>query len=120
MNGTATNMWVEKYNTIFRERILERFKDKILLEVAGHEHFGDIRYSHKGSDNKEFLKENEKDISHLLVVCPSVSPDTWVNPGYATFNLDENNLIVKDLNFTFLHLESTYNSTLAYPNLSFS
>jgi hypothetical protein len=46
-DGEMKPLWKEDYTRRYAA-ILERYADKILIELCGHEHVGDIRY-HEGS-----------------------------------------------------------------------
>lgn len=82
--------------------LLLEFKDKIIIEVSAHDHYGDLRYHSNGdSSNKQFY--------HNLLVSPGLTPIDGSNPGVAFFEIDGTDLVPHSLKFLFLNLQTTYN-----------
>lgn len=46
-DGKSKALWTDEYTRQYAA-ILERYHDRIIIELSGHEHVGDIRY-HEGS-----------------------------------------------------------------------
>ena len=61
-------------------QLMEDYRDKILLEVTGHDHLTDIR-AHSLPDN-----ENEYYLNKVLF--PGITASSLTNPGYGTFVYD--------------------------------
>jgi hypothetical protein len=63
-----------------------QYKDRIVIEVSGHDHFADIRYHSDGaSSNKQFY--------HSILISPGISPNKNQNPGVAVFEIDKTSLV---------------------------
>ena len=88
-------MWGESPRK-FYFMVLEEFKHRVIIELAGHDHFASLR-SHKIDSN---------DFFHNLLVAPSITPWYKNNPGVSSLAID-NNLLPCKLRTTFLNLRPT-------------
>jgi hypothetical protein len=99
-DGKAKALWNEEYTYRFG-LILERYADKIIIELSGHEHAADVRY-HEGSAlfNTTFSKKKHSHSSnaqlnytlpkyyHNIIINPGVTSFDGANPGYSSIELD--------------------------------
>ena len=72
----AFEMWNEEPNSWYFG-MLEEHQDKILIELAGHDHFPSLR-AHAGEQGGLF---------HNLFVAPSITPWYKNNPGVTSFEI---------------------------------
>ena len=77
--------------------MLDEYKDRIVIELAGHDHFASLR-THKSTVNPD-----EK--YHNLFVAPSITPWYSNNPGVTSFENDD--FVPKKLRTTFMNLNQT-------------
>lgn len=89
-------LWSDKPNRVFFD-ILERNKDKIIIELAGHDHFADLRTS----------ANMERELFHNMLVAPSITPWYRNNPGVTSFEITDD-FVPQSLRSTFLNLKATY------------
>lgn len=89
-------MWSDTPTAVYLALIKE-FKDRIIIELAGHDHFSSLR-THKTSDTTEFY--------HNLFVAPSITPWYDNNPGVSSFKISDDFKPVA-LRQTFLNLSPT-------------
>lgn len=90
--------WSLDYNERYLDLLSEN-RDQVILEVAGHDHVLDIRYSHD-EDGKYFRN---------LLIAPGITASDQYLPGFATFKVS--NFIPKDLKGYFLDITKTYGMT---------
>ena len=104
--------WAEDQNQQDFYQILQANKDKILIEVTGHDHLSDFR-TH--SADQIFNKDDEcldtsrdEGSQYFLgkIISPSVTPGSDTQPGYTTFTYTEDSQQLEDVTMTFLQLES--------------
>jgi len=100
-------MWFTYPNNIYFD-LLNKYKDKIIIEVGGHDHFSNMRY-HTDSDVLDMTvpAPSNADLFHNLIVNPSISPWHGNNPGISVFEIDDNTLEPHKYHATFLNLRST-------------
>jgi hypothetical protein len=84
-SSKSKELLFDKFTEPFFE-ILQTYQDSIVLEIAAHDHYTDLRYH--TSDTNHF---------HNMLVAPGVSPINGQNPGYATFEVDEVSLLPQNL-----------------------
>jgi len=93
------NQWNANYTSRYSQIIRDNH-DKVILEVAGHDHIGDLRYS-----DQKYAPENEKNGTsysfHNIIIAPSITLASDSLPGYTVFKLDEQTSIAKDLKMVF-------------------
>ena len=88
-------MWLPKWNDRYFAA-LEKYYKNIIIEVVGHDHYGDLRYHQLPSDlTKNF---------HNVLVSPGVSPNFNNNPGVASIEIDEETGEAQNLRYEFLNL----------------
>ena len=85
-------------------KILEEFKDRIIIELAGHDHLESLR-THK-IDNDNYF--------HNLLVAPSITPWYNNNPGVSSLTID-GDLVARNLKSTYLNLAPTIGPISATP-----
>ena len=78
-------------------KILKEHKDRIVLELAGHDHFASLR-AHTDENGDAF---------HNIFVAPSITPWYSNNPGVTSFEIVGDDSTPKNLRSTFLNLEPT-------------
>lgn len=91
----AFEMWNEEPNSWYFG-MLEEHQDKILIELAGHDHFPSLR-AHAGEQGGLF---------HNLFVAPSITPWYKNNPGVTSFEISQDR-VPQNLRSTFLNLAPT-------------
>ena len=84
--------------------MLYEHKDKILIELAGHDHFGCLRAA----------KTPDGQLYHNMFIAPSVTPWYSNNPGVTSFEISED-LVPLNLRSTFLNLKKTYGKDTPTP-----
>ena len=83
-------------------QILLKYSDKVILELAGHDHIADVRY------HNHVLPNGEKTYFHNLLLSPGLSSKDGQNPGFAVFQIDKTTLVPWGLEMTFIDLAKTY------------
>ena len=92
------SLWNDYANQIYFE-LLRSHRDKIIIELAGHDHFTSMRY-HTGSQVFD-LPDPERDYDfHNLLIAPSFTPWYKNNPAVSVFEIDDG--------LTPINLKSTY------------
>jgi len=81
------------------------YKDKIILEVGGHDHMEDLRI---------FNSNSKGPYRNLFIGC-AVSPDHEQMPGFNTFAIEGDEMVPRDLRLTTIDLEATYGKNPAPP-----
>jgi len=94
-NDEATNVYVG---------LVEEFRDRIIVELAGHDHFASLRTHKRG----------EGDYFHNLFVAPSITAWYDNNPGVSSFSINSELEAVK-LRSTFLNLKPTIGHKKSLP-----
>ena len=85
--------------------MLRSHRDKIIIELAGHDHFTSMRY-HTGSQVFD-LPDPERDYDfHNLLIAPSFTPWYKNNPAVSVFEIDDG-LIPINLKSTYFNLKPT-------------
>jgi hypothetical protein len=103
-------LWNETFTREFG-RIVETYSDRILIEISGHEHLADVRYSN-GSvifNNTPGANLTGPKLFHNMLIAPGVTAFDGSNPGLTTLKLDLKRHIMHDLNMHFLPIEHFYN-----------
>ena len=80
-------LWNETYT---REvaRILETYSDRVMIEVCGHEHLADVRYSNGSVIFNESSGFTGPQRYHNMIINPGVTSFDGQNPGFTLFNID--------------------------------
>ena len=89
-------LWNDKPNTIYFD-VLERNKDKILIELAGHDHLASLRAA-MADDERAY---------HNIFIAPSITPWYKNNPGVSSFEVT-GQLMPQNLRSTYLNLQQTF------------
>ena len=93
--------------------LIQEYRDVIALELAGHDHYADVRHGvGLDADGDEFN-------FHNLIIIPGVTPNHDQNPGVALLEIDGD--VPKNMKMEFLDLEDTIGLTdiPAYEDLTF-
>ena len=102
-NGLVWNQWNANYTSRYA-KIIRDNHEKIILEVAGHDHIGDLRFS-----NQVYAPAEEKNGAnfsfHNIIIAPAVTPNSLSQPGYTIFKLDDQTMTTKDLKMVFFPIE---------------
>ena len=85
--------WAEDENQIAFQALLLQYKDKIIVEVTGHDHLADVRAASGDCMNK--------------VIFPGLTSNTYQQPGYGTFIYDDSTQKATDLKMTFVDLNAS-------------
>ena len=80
-------MWFDEPNKAYFDMI-EKHRDRIIIEIVGHDHFADLRYNTSTTDEQYFY--------HNMLVVPAVTPVYNSNPGVAYLEIDDD---LKPVNF---------------------
>ena len=79
---------------------MEKHRDKILLEVTGHDHLAGLR-THQVSDSSS----GEQYLNKVLF--PSITANSDTNPGFGTFEYDTDTQVISKLKFTYVDVDGT-------------
>ena len=92
--------WAEDSNqSIFFDIILSN-KDKIILEVTGHDHLAGLRSAPiPGATGEYYLNK---------IVFPGLTSNTSQQPGFGTFIYDTDTTTASQLKMTFVDLNDSY------------
>jgi hypothetical protein len=93
-------MWFDGYSSAYFA-MLEMYRDRIIIEVAGHDHFADVRYKQSESTLSE-----DSYFYHNIFVTPGVTPVYGSNPGVAFLEIDDE-LKPTNLRQSNLNLQAT-------------
>ena len=91
------DLWGSDYKNRYFDLLLQ-YKDQIVIELAGHDHWEDLRY-YEDSDGNSYRN---------LFIAAGVGLDHNQLPGFNTLKVDEYTLISKDLELTVLDITKTY------------
>jgi len=73
-------LWKEEFSQKYFS-LTSLYADQIIIEVFGHDHFGDLRY--------HSLNETEGTYFHNMIEAPGVTVNKNQNPGITWFEIDE-------------------------------
>jgi len=73
-------LWTAQWNDRYFA-VLEKHYENIIIEVFGHDHYGDLRYHVLPGDEEKYF--------HNVLVSPGVSLIFNNNPGVASLEIDE-------------------------------
>lgn len=83
-------------------QILRDHHESVVIEVMGHDHYGDLRYH--SSDNVLDLDDTDVHFDfHNMFIAPGITPNKGNNPGIAMFKVSTEG-VPYDLQFEFLDL----------------
>ena len=100
--NNSKGLW-DQWNANYTSRYSQIIRDnheKVILEVAGHDHVGDLRYS----DQKYAPIDEKKGTNfsfHNIIIAPSITLTSESLPGYTVFKLDDETQIARDLKMVF-------------------
>ena len=80
-------MWDVSANEKYFE-LVRAHKDRIVIELAGHDHFTAMRY-HSSSGVFDMPDPEQPFNFHNLLIAPSVTPWYKNNPGVSVFELTD-------------------------------
>lgn len=84
--------------------ILKKYHSQILLEVSGHDHIGDLRFS-----DQVFSPDKDGAYAfHNILIAPSMTMSSDTQPGFTLFKIDKDTLLTRDLNMIFMPIEQTF------------
>ena len=86
--------------------MLQEHKDKIIMEVGGHDHFTSMRY-HTTRDVLDTSSEPDSSLFHNILVNPSMTPWYGNNPAVSAIEIDDDTLIPHSYNASYLNLQPT-------------
>lgn len=100
-------MWFSYPNQMYFE-LLEKFKDKVIMEVGGHDHFTSMRY-HTTKDvlDTSSAAESDDSLFHNILVNPSITPWYANNPGVSGIEINDQTLVPHNYHATYLNLKKT-------------
>ena len=100
--GKVRSLWTDDYTRRYAA-IMERYADRIIIELSGHEHVGDVRY-HEGSvlnygspliQGLTTLQEQQLNLNyvsppryHNMLIDPGMTAFDGANPGFSLLQLD--------------------------------
>ena len=97
---TAFANWHEDHYQQQFFALIEKYHDRILFEVTGHDHLAGLR-THK-------VTESGSDAQYLnKVLFPSITANSDTNPGFGTFEYDTETQVVSKLQFTYVDVDGT-------------
>lgn len=106
----SPQLWKKEYSTEYF-RLLRENADLVIIEVAAHDHWADLRYlSSEGLPGLADLPGDEF-FFHNMIVAPSITPNKKQNPGMISFDIDEASFTPWNLTFEFLNLPATQELT---------
>lgn len=91
------DLWGNDYKNRYFDMLL-KYKDQLIIELAGHDHWEDLRY-YEDSDGNAYRN---------LFIATGVSLDHNQLPGFNTMKIDETSKIPKDLEETVLDVTYVY------------
>lgn len=102
---SGDDMWQPEATTEYF-RILREYRDVVIIEVTGHDHYADLRY-HSTSDLPGLDDLPHKEPFHNMFVAPGISAKKNQNPGIAAFVIDDETLVPTNLTMSFMNLQKT-------------
>ena len=84
IDGEIKDQWMRNYTHSYFN-MTHKYHHKIILEVAGHDHYADIRYHHS-LDKKSYNLHN-------VVINAGITPTEFFHPGFTVFDIDATTMI---------------------------
>ena len=94
--ATTWTLWKDDYMTKYFD-LLSKYEDNIIIEVAGHDHWQDLR-----------VNRDENGNHRNLLIASSISLRYRNLPGFNTFRIDTDRLVAYNLVETTLDVTATY------------
>lgn len=108
-------MWKDQYvNRYFN--ILLKYHSKVIIELAGHDHYADLRYhSSQGMPSDLSIEDASSKFNfHNLLVAPGITPNKAQQPGFAVFEI--NSGVPENLQMTFLDITKFIGTVSSVPS----
>ena len=86
VTGTPEELWRPKYNKRYFD-ILSANKDKLIIEVGGHDHWESIRS----------FEDDDAQVYRNILIPTAIGMNKFQLPGFNTFKVDANTLKPKEL-----------------------
>lgn len=102
----AKLLWKEDYTRRYFE-LLRKYHEVIAIEVAGHDHYGDLRY-HSSWDVLDFPNTEEEFNFHNIFVSPGLTANKGQQPGFTLMEIDASTYEPKNLKMEFFNLAKTF------------
>lgn len=80
-------LWSNHSNSRYFE-LLRKYKDRVIIELAGHDHFTAMRY-HSSSGVLDLPDPEPAFNFHNLLIAPSITPWYGNNPGISAFEISD-------------------------------
>jgi len=106
---SGEDLWESEATTEYF-RILREYRDVVIIEVTGHDHFADLRY-HSTSNLPGLEDLPEEANFHNMLVSPGFSTKKNQNPGLGAFEINDETLVPNNLSMTFLNVQKTIGTT---------
>lgn len=90
-------MWNDDYNKRYFDLML-KYKDRLVIELAGHDHWEDFRL-YVDKDGNKFRN---------MFIASGIGMDHRQLPGFNTMKIDEQSLLPKDFRETILDVTKAY------------
>lgn len=112
-------MWNSYPNKVYFE-LIQHFKDRIIIELAGDDNFTSARY-HTDADILDTSDAHADSLYHNMLVLPSMTPWDRNNPAISAMEVNNDTQVPQNLRSHFLNLRPTLNKRWATPhkNLEF-
>ena len=85
--GSYPNWKEDDYQKKFFD-LMEKYHDRILFEITGHDHLAGLRTHQMNNSTEQYLNK---------VLFPSITANTNTNPGFGTFEYDTETQLVSKL-----------------------
>ena len=107
-------MWNSYPNRVYFE-LLEKHKNKIIMEVGGHDHFTSMRYHTEKNIMDVDQSTSDTSLFHNILINPSVTPWYKHNPGISAIDINDETLIPFNYTASYLNLDATIGQTQRTP-----
>jgi len=104
-------MWNSYPNKVFFE-LIEHYKDRIIIEIAGDDNFMSTRY-HTSQDILDSHESEESNLYHNMLILPSMTPWDKNNPAISSLEVANDTLIPHNYKALYLNLRPTMNKRWA-------
>lgn len=100
-NGKGFSNWFENNYQETYFSIMKKYKDKISLEVTGHNHLAGMRIQSLGDsdDSDEYYLSK--------VIFPGLTAASATQPGFASFVYDTDSATIEELEFTYVDVNGS-------------
>ena len=107
------SLWADKPTKTYFD-ILRKYKDRVIVEVGGHDHFSSVRYHSTKNVFDLPDPEGERLNFHNLIIAPSFTPWYRNNPAVSVMEIDEQQ-IPRNFRSTYWNLGDTIGDTQVTP-----